>query len=144
MKICSICSRKLKNNRLTYCQDGCGALIKRANGGKSKEEREQRRKAVKTSWKDGAFRCYYTELELVIQKNKSESPFYFTFDHLMPGNTNRIVACAQYINDVKSDTTKNEFKHNIVQLANYFSRKQKLCRKDFRLRYFRRFPKEEK
>ncbi|MBI3786997.1 MAG: hypothetical protein HY276_01965 [Ignavibacteriales bacterium] len=132
---CDVCDRPPKGKFAKYCAEGCGKLISRANGGK-KEEKEARRKAVRGAWVQGAFRCHYSFVELELFD--SSSPFYFTFDHATPRNSHEIVACAQFLNDMKSDTTENEFKNNVIKLAHYFKTGEKLSWSDFELKHFSR------
>jgi hypothetical protein len=137
MKTCPICGRDAKSKSSTYCGYGCGTLINRANEG-PQSERPQRRQAVKEGWQDCAFRCYYTGIELETKKDKSNSPFYFTFDHPTPRSGDRIVACAQFINNMKTDTAEAEFEHNILKLAFRFLSGQRLRQEDFKLQHFSR------
>lgn len=135
IEACLICQRPRKNKFAKYCKYGCSRLMSRANGGK-KEEREERRNAVRSAWKNGAFRCRYSGIELDI--SDSSSPFYFSFDHATPRSGSEIFACAQFLNDMKTDTTVDEFKHNILTLAVHFKTGQELSRSDFRVQHFSR------
>jgi hypothetical protein len=135
-KQCPICGRPARNRIATYCQFGCGRLVKRTRFVDDRNERNQRFKAVKNAWRNGAFRCYYTDVELDVID--SSSPFYFTFDHVTPRVGSKIVGCAAFINDVKSDSTEEEFKHNILVLAEHFKNGRPLARSDFRLTYYKR------
>lgn len=132
-KQCPICGRPARNNIATYCQFGCGKLVKRA---RFADDPKERLTAVKNAWRNGAFRCYYTDLELDV--NDSSSEFYFTFDHVTPRVSNKIVGCAAFINDVKSDSTEEEFKNNTLVLAEHFKNGRPLTRSDFKLTHFKR------
>ena len=103
-------------------------------------EREQRVKAVQNSWNNGVFRCHYTGIELEIFD--PSSPFYFTFDHVTPRNKNRFVACAAFINDIKIDSSEDEFKHNTIVLAKHFETGAPLSRMDFKLNHYKRHKKQ--
>jgi hypothetical protein len=133
---CPICGRPARNAIATYCQFGCGKLVSRARSAKDPNERVERVEAVRRAWQDGVFRCYYTGLELDIVD--SASPFYFTFDHVTPRVTSKIVGCSAYINDVKSDCTEEEFKHNILVLSDHFRRGQLLDHTDFKVKHYKR------
>ena len=135
LKNCPICGRPARKKSATYCQFGCHRLAARAKSG-IKEERVERFRAVKDSWRDGKFQCHYSGLELDIFD--SSSPFYFSFDHSVPKDRRKIVACAAFINDMKSDTSEEEFRHNTLILARHFKDGIKLQRSDFRLKHFRR------
>lgn len=130
---CAICNRVINNNIAKYCDFGCKKLVKRAKA----NERNQRLNAIKASLKDNQFHCYYTGIPLEIQD--SSSPFYFTFDHVNPGDSEKIVACAAFVNDMKSDSNEKEFKNNTIILAKHFLKKRiNLNRSDFTLKHFKR------
>jgi hypothetical protein len=133
---CPICGRPARNVIATYCQFGCGKLVSRARSVKDPSERNERVEAVKRAWQEGVFKCYYTGGELDIVD--SSSPFYLTFDHVTPRVGKKIVGCAAYINDVKSDCTEQEFKHNILVLAEHFKSGRSLRRSDFKLNHYKR------
>jgi hypothetical protein len=135
-KLCPICNRPARNNIATYCQFGCGKLVSRARSVDNAAERDQRLKAVKSSWRNGSFRCHYAGIELEIFD--SSSPFYFSFDHVTPREGSKIVACSAFINDVKSDSTEEEFKHNTIVLANHFSSGTTLHQSDFKVKHYKR------
>lgn len=131
-KECIICKRELANNHATYCNNGCKELAKRAKT----PEREQRLEAIKRSLKNDSFHCYYTGVELNVED--STSPFYFTFDHTIPRDSKKIVACAAFVNDMKSDLSEEEFKKYTIKLAEHFSKGIKLKQSDFSLKHFKR------
>jgi len=135
-KQCPICGRPARNNVATYCEYGCAKLSARARMVDNHEEREQRVQAIKAAWQNGAFRCHYTGVELNIQD--SSSPFYLTFDHVVPRSPSEIVVCAAAINDVKSDCTEEEFKYNTAALFEHFKDGRPLCQSDFRFSHYKR------
>jgi hypothetical protein len=110
--------------------------VERARFVDNPEERTQRVHAVKESWKGGAFRCHYSGVELEIFD--SSSPFYFSFDHVTPRDGSKMVACAAFINEIKSDSSEDEFRQNTILLAKHFENGTTLSRSHFKLKYYRR------
>lgn len=135
-KSCPICNRPARNNLATYCEFGCAKLVGRARFVENPEERKQRVNAVKESWRDGAFRCHYSGVELEIFD--SSSPFYFSFDHVTPRDASKMVACAAFIKDIKSDSSEDEFKQNTILLAKHFENGAILSRSEFKLQHYKR------
>jgi hypothetical protein len=77
--------------------------------------------ALRNAWDGETFRCHYTRVALETNpENYRNNPKYLTFDHLQPGNENRIVVCASFINDMKSDLSEDEFKRIVRHLAESF------------------------
>lgn len=84
------------------------------------------------------FRCFYTNL--VLEENDPNSPLHLNFDHPIPGDNSRLVACASFVNQLKSVMTEAEFKRNIPLLAGHFEGALVLDRNDFRIENFHPHP----
>jgi hypothetical protein len=80
-----------------------------------KADPEARVRALKDAWRDSAFHCHYTGIQLS-ETDRSDSR-YLTFDHRTPRQENNIVVAAACINDMKSDLTETEFWAVIRELA---------------------------
>ena len=84
------------------------------------------------------FRCYYTNI--ILEENDPKSPFAITFDHPIPGDLTRVVACAAFINELKSAMTESEFRANIPLLASHFEGALVLDRNNFKIANFHPHP----
>jgi hypothetical protein len=76
---------------------------------------------VKIIWryvKKYGYVCYYTKRRLDMKDPKS--PWYFVFDHRIPGNDRTIVLTCALVNEMKSDMTDKEFKYYVHQLDKCF------------------------
>ena len=80
-------------------------------------ERQAIADALKAAWDPAAkgFRCYYTGI--ILELFDLTSPWYITFDHRIPGKKGDLVACAAWVNVMKSQLSENEFKAVIKELA---------------------------
>lgn len=79
-----------------------------------------RLRALKQAWDGEGFRCYYSKIRLIEDKENSKDPRYLTFDHRTPRRESDVVVAASVINDMKSDMTESEFKKMVIQLASRF------------------------
>lgn len=129
--ICQICGSPC-HPQATYCKR-CKRLADR-NNARGKQKVAQVR-ALKQAWDGQAFRCYYSGIKLVDDNNKD--PRYLTFDHLIPRQESKIVACAATINDMKSDMSDREFWAMVTELAKHFNGKE-FNEKVFKLKYWKR------
>jgi hypothetical protein len=114
---CVICKRELNGTaNKKYC-NRCLPLARRSVGNVA-----ERVAALKEAYdrKTDQFLCGYTRLVLKTSKFDNGDPFYLTFDHVNTKKSSKIVVCGAYINDVKSDTTEEEFKKNIIAIARHF------------------------
>jgi hypothetical protein len=72
---CEICGAQ--KHRMAYACARCKHILDRietrrdAHGGPRRVDRQARRRALKESWRDGAFHCYYTGIELVDDRTGS-------------------------------------------------------------------------
>ncbi len=82
----------------------------------------------------GRFRCYYTGL--ILEEDDMNDPLFLNFDHPVPGDDSRLVACASFINHLKSVMTETEFRTNIPLLASHFGDGTILNKDNFRFEHF--------
>jgi len=75
--------------------------------------------ALKRAWDEErqAFLCYYTGLPLDVSDPRS--PWYLVFDHLIPGQKGDIVACAFWVNAMKTFLTEAQFRAVIHPLSEH-------------------------
>jgi hypothetical protein len=86
------------------------------------------------------FRCYYTGI--ILEEYQTKSPFYLTFDHIIPGDNSKLVCCARFINELKTSQSEAEFKTNIPLLADHFELGTPIDKSTFKLEYFNKFTRK--
>jgi hypothetical protein len=98
---CTVCGSPVRPRNL-YCPR-CRRFIYR------KPDHKARSAALKEAWDPirRCFRCWYTGIRL--DETCPPSRRYLTFDHVIPGDDRRLVACCRLINEMKSDLTWDEF-----------------------------------
>jgi hypothetical protein len=75
--------------------------------------------AVKNIWEHvrrNGYVCYYTGTPL--NMTDPRSPWYFVFDHMIPGDDTSVVLTFALYNEMKSDMTQKEFSYNVRQINN--------------------------
>jgi hypothetical protein len=70
--------------------------------------------------------CGYTKTPLNMTDPKD--PFYFVFDHMIPGDNRKIVLTFALLNEMKSDMTPREFRYYILQLDKCFKTGEKIIK----------------
>jgi DNA-directed RNA polymerase subunit RPC12/RpoP len=138
MNKCVICGKSTESNSPTalYCPR-CRKLKHKAL--KRKIYAEVSKKALKDAWKGDGFYCHYCKHKL--EEKNSKSPYYITFDHVIPQQNNNIVMAAAIINDMKSDMDEAEFRKMVISLANCFNGGT-FDPSTMNLKYYRRRKKE--
>ena len=116
MKKCEICGNPSYHKYSLYCER-CKKLMKK--GSRRKIEREVCKNALTQAWGGDGFYCHFSGKKL--EGKNSKSPWYLTFDHITPRQSNKIVIAAAIINDMKSDMSESEFRNMVIALANYFN-----------------------
>ena len=122
---CRICGRKVYSDHSCFCLR-CFKFSRRMN------QRGIHALAVKAIWeyvRKYGFVCYYTGTALVM--DNPQSPYYFVFDHRIPGDDRTVVLTFTLLNEMKSDMTDKEFRYFVHQLDKCFQtgakfRKRKL------------------
>jgi hypothetical protein len=108
-KICQMTRRPYSN----YCNRCLMFLY-------NKPERAARSEAMAVSWdivRQG-FVCRYSGV--LLEYLNKHSPWYMTFDHRFPGKKGNLVACAAWINYMKTDLTDGQFRAVMKGLADHF------------------------
>jgi hypothetical protein len=106
-KVCRVC-RKPRAPRCQYCER-CKRLV-----GKGKNKRFRRAALIKAyDERLDAFLCAYTGV--VLEEYDTSSPWYITYDHVIPGKKGDLVACAYFINTMKSDLSGEEFRAVVME-----------------------------
>ena len=73
--------------------------------------------------------CFYTGMALDLENRKS--PLYLVFDHLVPGDSSRVVITAAVVNEMKSDMAQDEFVDTVCQIADHFRKGKPVVLKPF-------------
>lgn len=84
-------------------------------------DREARHRALKASWHNGAFHCYYTGVALIDEPSRWRDHRYLVFEHRIPGDETSVVVTCALINRMKTDLTEEQFRTMITELARYLS-----------------------
>jgi hypothetical protein len=111
---CNVCGRPPFPGSI-YCPTCRGIIFQRW-------EIAARARALKISWNPllQAYTCYYTGA--ILDVLDPGSPWFIVFDHLVPGQKGNIVACAAWVNAMKTYLTESEFRAVIHSLAEHFRR----------------------
>jgi 5-methylcytosine-specific restriction endonuclease McrA len=87
------------------------------------------------------FRCHYTGL--VLEEHDTKSPFYLTFDHVVPGDNSKLVCSARFVNELKSSMSETEFRNNIPLLSDHFEKGTSIDKNAFKMEFFRKKAKKD-
>jgi hypothetical protein len=107
---CCICGRSVYSDHSCYCLR-CFQFSRRM------DQRGIHAKSVKAIWefvRKNGYVCYYTGMALDMENFKS--PWYFSFDHRIPGDDTTVVLTCALVNEMKSDMTDDEFYYYVHQL----------------------------
>lgn len=104
---CARCKRIL--DRVETRRDASGA-VRRVN-------HAARLRALQESWRDGAFRCFYTGVTLVDDPRRFRDHRYLVFENRTPGDEASVVVTCALINRMKTDLTEEQFKEMVRELA---------------------------
>ncbi len=130
---CEICSNPARHQQASYCAT-CRRLVNRVDTRRD-DGNGARKGALKNAWDGESFRCYYSDVPLVV--DKSSHPLYLTFDHRTPRAKGDLVVAAAVINDMKTDMSEEEFRRLVLELARKFSGKT-FDERVVRLKYWKR------
>ena len=118
-KKCNICGRPVFSSNSDHCVR-CARFVR------CMDQRGIHTDAVKkilAHVRRHGFVCSYTKLKLDMEN--PQSPFYFVFDHMVPGDEKSAVLTFALLNEMKSDMTFKEFKYYLRQLfLNIFQHKK--------------------
>ena len=129
--VCVVCGSE-RHSRAYACVR-CKRILDRvemrrdASGALRRFDRDARLQALRQSWRDGAFRCYYTGISLIASGDRWPDHRYRTFEHRTPGDETSVVDTCALVNRMKTDLTGAQFKAMVFEL-----------RQDVRRRSFRR------
>ena len=116
--ICRVCGDPTRQNAFLCVR--CNKVRQRTGtGAPRKPDSEARLWAMKNQWKDGAFRCHFTGVELLTESHGH--PRYATWEHLTPGVEESAVLAADIINRMKQNMTEAEFHIMVLALARVFT-----------------------
>jgi len=79
------------------------------------------------------FVCQYTGIKLNMTDPKD--PFYFSFDHMIPGDGRTVKLTFALLNEMKSDMTFEEFEYYILQFAKFFTTGNTIIKKKLKYWY---------
>ena len=74
--------------------------------------------------------CHYTQVELDVFDYTN--PYFLEFDHVVPHDPREVVIACSWVNTMKADMTKSEFRRSIKQLYNHMFKGIKIKKKKFR------------
>jgi len=125
MENCKICEREISSRRTSGLCGHCKRLRDRVDIRnlklKKRHDPKAREIALRSSWVagNGQFICMYSGVPLFSLARQSRSPLYLSLDHRIPGQEDYVVTC-RLINDMKGILDDDEFRHIILDLADYF------------------------
>ncbi len=111
---CCICNRPVFSDHSIYCLR-CFQFSRRM------DQRGVHAKAVKAIWafvRKNGYVCYYTGIPLDMEN--FHSPWYYVFDHQIPGDDTSIVLTSALLNEMKSDLSKVEFVYYVKEFSRHF------------------------
>ncbi|MDE1920913.1 MAG: hypothetical protein KGJ09_08305 [Candidatus Omnitrophica bacterium] len=123
---CCICGRKVYSKHSIYCLR-CFHFCRRMN------QRGLHAGAVKAIWewvRKHGYVCYYTGWALDLTNPKS--PYYFEFDHFIPGDNRKIVLTCAVINEMKSVLAFKEWQNLVNQLSRHWRTGAKMKKISFK------------
>lgn len=118
---CRVCARDSVAN--SFLCPTCIKLRDRTQTGTTPEGRRKidpdaRLWAMSRQWRDGAFRCHFTDIALSTEG--SGDPRYATWEHVEPGNEATVVLAADIVNRMKQNMNEAEFRAMVSALARRF------------------------
>jgi hypothetical protein len=122
---CVVCSAEKHPQADTCprCKHILGRVETRRNssGALRHIDRQARLRALQESWHDSAFHCFYTDITLVDDGERSHDHRYLVFDHRTPGDEASIVVTCALVNRMKTDLTEEQFGAVVTELAKVFA-----------------------
>jgi hypothetical protein len=108
---CKRCKHIL--DRVETRRDDAGAL--------RRVDKAARLRALRESWRDGAFHCFYTDVELITDRERSHDRRYLHFEHRTPGDESSVVVTSALVNLMKTNLSEEEFRTMVAELARAFA-----------------------
>jgi hypothetical protein len=109
-KACARCTRIL--DRAETRRDASGAV--------RRVDAAARLRALAGSWRDGAFRCYYTGVALTEDHARWRDHRYLVFEEKVPGDGASVVVTCALLSRMKAGLTDDQFKVIVAELAKVF------------------------
>ena len=125
---CLICGSE-KHALARACQR-CKKILDRietrraADGTARRISKDARVRALQRSWRDGAFHCFYTDIQLVTDPQRwrdHRDHRYLTFEHQTPGEEESVVVACALVNRMKTDLSDRDFRAFVTELAKTFT-----------------------
>ena len=76
---------------------------------------------MRESWRDGAFHCFYTGVELETHGDRWRDHRYLAFEHQTPSDEASVVVTCSLVNRMKTDLTDDQFRTLVTELAKVFA-----------------------
>jgi hypothetical protein len=127
-KKCVLCGRPVASPNSNHCLR-CRDFTRRMN---QRQIHKEAVKEIEDHVRRNGFVCQYTGHKL--NMTDSKSPFYYVFDHMIPGDNRKVVLTFALLNEMKSDMTPEEFRYYILQFAKFFTTGAKIIQK--KLKYW--------
>jgi hypothetical protein len=85
----------------------------------NKPEDSARAEAMIDAWDEvgKCFRCQVTGIAL--EEKDHNSPFFLSFDHVIPGKKGKLQCVCRFVNQMKADLSKEEFLLLVPELADH-------------------------
>ena len=119
-KRCEVCGNLAPDHPQARLCRRCKKIVDRVEPRRIKHNDEARILALKEAWDGEGFRCYYTGVRLVEDKQFEHDALYLTLDHRIPNREDGIVVAALLINRMKTNLTEDEFKAVVSELSSHF------------------------
>src|SRR5690348_16839703 len=101
---CVICGAD--THPLAYACTRCKLILGRVEARPNRRiDPGARLRALRESWREGAFRCAYTGVALITDSNRSRDHRYLVFDHGTPDYESSVVVVCNLVNRMKTDLT---------------------------------------
>ena len=125
---CDLCGKRTFSPKSPHCRR-CAHFTDCMN---NRQIHKDAVKAIEDHIRQHGFICQYTGLKLNLKDHKD--PFYFSFDHMIPGDNKSVKLTFILLNEMKSDMTLEEFEYYILQFAKFFTTGKKIIKK--KLKYW--------
>jgi len=130
---CDLCGKRTFSPKSNHCRR-CAHFTKSMN---QRQIHKDAVKEIEDHVRHRGFVCQYTGVKLNL--TNPQDPFYFSFDHMIPGDGLTVKLTFVLLNEMKSDMTFQEFEYFILQFAKFFTTGQKIIKKKLKY-WFRLFP----
>ena len=126
---CVLCGKRTLSPKSDHCLR-CAHFTKSMN---NRQIHKEVVKEIEDHVRRNGFVCQYTGMKLNLTDPKD--PFYFSFDHMIPGNGQTVKLTFALLNEMKSDMTFKEFEYYILQFAKFFTTGNTIIKKKLKYWY---------